>query len=174
MQRSFLCLSRRNVSDAALGPWWDLQFPVPDALEHLGRPFIQWSDAVPSFSMDFGWLWIRRTGPFAPCYIQGFLSSHGCPEPRKASAVQEKVFCISRERERACVCTWACVRARVGGWHALMFMCMCETNCSWCYLLLLYLHWILSSQSLFLKPHVSITSYVTVLCMWHSQIVLSD
>lgn len=95
--KSFLYLTRWNISDTALGTWWDIQFPVSDAPQHPGRPFIQWSYAIPSFPMDSGWLWIRRTGSFTPCYIPGFLPPYGCPEPRKAWAVQEKVSCISRD-----------------------------------------------------------------------------
>jgi hypothetical protein len=87
----FLCLTRWNVSDTALGTWWDIQFPVSDASQHPGGAFIQWPYAVPSFSMDSGWLWIRGIGSFALSYFPGFLPSHGCPEPRKAWAVQEKV-----------------------------------------------------------------------------------
>jgi len=166
MHRSFLCLSRWNISDAALGSWWDLQFPVPDAPQHLGRPFIQWSDAVPSFPMDFGWLWIRRTGPFAPCYIQGFLSSHGCPESRKAWAVQEKVFCTSREVHvcvRACACVRAHVCACVVQVSACVRVCVCVRVCT-----NIHVHvWILLQLLLFIAS-LSPLDFVFPVCVLKS------
>ena len=38
---------------------WDHELPVPDAPEHISRPLIQWSYAVPSLPLGAFWLWFR-------------------------------------------------------------------------------------------------------------------
>ena len=38
---------------------WDNELPVSDAPEHISRPLIQWSHAVPGLPLGALWLWFR-------------------------------------------------------------------------------------------------------------------
>lgn len=57
--------------------WWDKQLPVPDASQHTGWTFLQWSHAVPHLPMGAGWLCLRGVGPWLLSHLPRPLQTHG-------------------------------------------------------------------------------------------------